>query len=552
MSIYDRIFPPKVYVLANGRQVSKKASRAPLYWILILFFTAVSVKITQFNFETLISRNGQFWVILGEMFPPEADYLPKIWTPIIDTIKMSLLGSFIGSVLCIPFAMLASTNVCKSRFVVALMRLMFSIVRTLPTLVTALIATFIFGLGTVAGTTAIAVFSFSYIGKILYEEIETVDMGSFEAMEAMGYTRTMAFIKSVFPQVFPSYLSNSLYNFEGNVRYAAVLGYVGAGGIGLILNEQLGWREYANVGMILTVLFVTVFLIENISRYLRRRLVEGSSRRTNWHFEGSVEKAYQERPKDWIGNLIITVITLALLIYSCSAMESSGTTTNGAQMALNILNGIVHPDTELLFNLTTQGVPYLLLETMCIAFMGTLVGAFISIPLSFISSNNLAPKPIAYLGRILIMAIRTVPAFVYGLMFIRVTGPGPFAGLLTMSLTSVGMVSKMYIEAIEDLDTKVLESLDAEGMSVWQKIRYGICPQLMPNLASTAIYRFDINLRDATVLGLVGAGGIGAPLIFAMNSYLWHKAGSILIGLIVLVLIVEWISTKIRVKLTRG
>ena len=118
----------------------------------------------------------------------------------------------------------------------------------------------------------------------------------------------------------------------------------------------------------------------------------------------------------------------------------------------------------------------------------------------------------AFLGRIIIMAVRTVPAFVYGLMFIRVTGPGAFAGLLTMSLCSVGMVSKMYIEAIEDLDVRVLESLDAAGCTTWQKdSATASCPMLMPNFASTAIYRFDINLRDATVLGLVGAGGIGAP-----------------------------------------
>ena len=100
-----------------------------------------------------------------------------------------------------------------------------------------------------------------------------------------------------------------------------------------------------------------------------------------------------------------------------------------------------------------------------------------------------------------------------------------------------------------NLALRILESLDAAGCTSWQKIRYGILPQLMPNFASTAIYRFDINLRDATVLGLVGAGGIGAPLIFAMNSYRWSEAGAILVGLIVLVLIIEWISTKIRVKL---
>ena len=265
-----------------------------------------------------------------------------------------------------------------------------------------------------------------------------------------------------------------------------------------------------------------------------------------------IQEAYAKRPKRWIYELAIVLITAALLVWSGSAVETSGTTQNGAKIALNIFAGIFHPDTDLLFNLTTQGVPYLLLETICIAFLGTVVGAVISVPLAFLSASNLTPAPVAFLGRIIIMAVRTVPAFVYGLMFIRVTGPGAFAGLLTMSLCSVGMVSKMYIEAIEDLDTKILESLDAAGCSSWQKIRYGIVPQLMPNFASTAIYRFDINLRDATVLGLVGAGGIGAPLIFAMNSYRWNEAGSILAGLIVLVLIVEWISTKIRVKLARG
>ena len=129
-----------------------------------------------------------------------------------------------------------------------------------------------------------------------------------------------------------------------------------------------------------------------------------------------------------------------------------------------------------------------------------------------------------------------MPAFVYGLMFIRVTGPGPFAGLLTMSLCSIGMVSKMFIESIEDLDKRILESLDAAGCTTFQKIRYGILPQL----------------RDATVLGLVGAGGIGAPLIFAMSAYRWNEVGAILLGLIVLVLIIEWISSRIRIKLARG
>ena len=285
MSLYDRLFPPKVYELENGKQIEKvyelengkqiekKRSRAPIYALVIIFLTVLSVDITGFDLSVLVSRINQFFVILGEMFPPKWDYLPQIWQPLFDTIKMSLLGSFIGSVAVVPFAMLASTNIIHNRVVVAAVRLLLSIVRTLPTLVSALIATYVFGLGTLAGTTAIAIFTFAYIGKILYEEIETVDMGAFEAMEAMGATKTRAFISSIVPQVLPSYLSNCLFCFEGNVRYASILGYVGAGGLGLILNEKIGWREYSSVGMILIALFVTVFIIETISRAARKRLV---------------------------------------------------------------------------------------------------------------------------------------------------------------------------------------------------------------------------------------------------------------------------------------
>ena len=265
-----------------------------------------------------------------------------------------------------------------------------------------------------------------------------------------------------------------------------------------------------------------------------------------------IEKAYAAAPRRWIGQLAAAFAVACLLAWSGSAVTITNAAGNGLEVAGNILSGILHPSTKLLFTLGKSGVPYLLLETFCIAFLGTIVGAVISLPLSFLAASNLVPRPIALVGRVVIAAIRTVPAFVYGLMFIRVTGPGAFAGLLTMSLCSIGMVSKMFIESIEDLDKRILESLDAAGCTTFQKIRYGILPQLTADFISTIIYRFDMNLRDATVLGLVGAGGIGAPLIFAMSSYRWNEVGSILLGLIILVLIIEWISAKIRVKLARG
>lgn len=272
MELYDKIFKPKKLTLANGKIIEEKRSRTPFILLLLLIATVVSVRITGFSLATVIKRGNQFFVILGQMFPPNTGYIGNIWGPLLDTIKMSLLGSFIGGVLAIPFAIASSSNLIKNRIVLSIVRVFLSIVRTIPTLVAALIATYIWGLGTMAGTTAIAVFTFAYVGKQLYELIETVDMGAYEAMEAMGAGKVYAFMTAVQPQVLPAYLSVCLFCLEGNVRYAAILGYVGAGGLGLILNEKIGWREYDSVGMILIILFGTVLVMEALSHFIRKKL----------------------------------------------------------------------------------------------------------------------------------------------------------------------------------------------------------------------------------------------------------------------------------------
>lgn len=272
MALYDKIFKPRLMTLPNGKVVEERRSRTPLIVALIFIISAISVKVTGFKMSTIVRRGYQFWDYLDRMFPAELSYIGSIWQPLFDTIKMSIIGSLLGALMAIPFSMLAATNVVRNKAVVVLVRLFFSITRTLPTLVTAMVATFIFGLGTIAGTTAIAIFTFSYVGKLLYEQIETVDMGPFEAMEAMGCSKIRAFCVSIIPQVMPGYIANSLYCFEGNVRYASILGYVGAGGIGLIINQNIGWRNYGKLGMIVVILFVTVVTIEYLSFWIRGKL----------------------------------------------------------------------------------------------------------------------------------------------------------------------------------------------------------------------------------------------------------------------------------------
>jgi len=265
----------------------------------------------------------------------------------------------------------------------------------------------------------------------------------------------------------------------------------------------------------------------------------------------TVEKQLKAAPRHYGYIIVMTVIVIGLLWWSRSAIDFSKMDAKGLKIAVGILNGLVHPDLSL-FNFTAQSVPYLLVETLAIAFLGTIVGGILSIPFAFLAASNIVPKPVSLLTRLVLIIIRTIPALVYGLMFIRVTGPGPFAGVLTVGLTSIGMLAKLYVDAIEELDTRVLESMTSIGCSTFEKIRYGILPQLSSIFLSVTIYRFDMNMRDAATLGLVGAGGIGAPLIFAMRSYKWNQVGSILIGLVILILIIELISNALRSKLVKG
>lgn len=269
--LFDRIFKP-VTMTVGEHSVQKPRSRAWLLWLLLVAAIAISAKVTEFDFSIIVKRGHQFTVILKRIFNPTWAYFPKVLPPLVDTIKMSVMGSVIGSTLALPFAILASTNINHHGGVVAVLRVALNIVRTLPTLVIASVCALIFGLGTFAGTVAITIFTFGIVAKMLYESIETIDMGAFEAMEALGANKFQAFWSACFPQILPTYLSHCLYSFEINVRAAAILGYVGAGGLGILMNERIGWRDYESLGMVLLTLFVVVLLIENTSQYLRRKL----------------------------------------------------------------------------------------------------------------------------------------------------------------------------------------------------------------------------------------------------------------------------------------
>ncbi len=266
----------------------------------------------------------------------------------------------------------------------------------------------------------------------------------------------------------------------------------------------------------------------------------------------TILQAYKKRPKTWILNLSVFLLIVLIFYASRPYIPYKGIQQNSISIAQSIIYGIVQPDFSYFLDFSKGALPYLLLETIAIAFLGTLIGAVFALPFAFMSARNIVPKWVAHIGTFIIAVIRTFPPFVYGLMFIRVTGPGPYTGVLTLAVSGIGMTAKLFTESIEDLDMGIIEGLDASGCNTIQKIRYGIIPQLMSNFLSTAIYRFEINVKNASILGLVGAGGIGYPILAAMGAYRWKDAGTLLFGLIVVILIIDYFSGRLRKKLATG
>lgn len=271
-ALFDRIFKPEHIILPSGHTIDRPKSKTPLIIASVLIIVAISIELTDFNIAIVISRFNQLWVILGTIFHPNFSFFEKVTKPLIDTIQMSLLGSLVGCVFALPISILSSSNINKNAFVISVTRFLLGMIRTLPTIVIASIAALVFGLGPFAGTVAISIFTFGVVGKMLFESIETIDMGPFEAMESLGANKFEAFWSAFMPQVLPTYLSHCLYCFEMNIRAASILGYVGAGGLGLLINERIGWRDYESLGMVLLTLFITVVLVDSLSTYFRKRL----------------------------------------------------------------------------------------------------------------------------------------------------------------------------------------------------------------------------------------------------------------------------------------
>ncbi|MCR9152101.1 MAG: phosphonate ABC transporter, permease protein PhnE [Rhodobacteraceae bacterium] len=187
-------------------------------------------------------------------------------------------------------------------------------------------------------------------------------------------------------------------------------------------------------------------------------------------------------------------------------------------------------------------------DTLNIATLGTILALIMAVPVAFLAARNTTPsarfvRPIALL---IIVSTRSINSLIWALLLIAIIGPGIFAGILAIAIRSIGFCAKLLYEAIEEIDHTQVEAISATGASRWQVMAYGIVPQILPAFAGISVFRWDINIRESTVLGLVGAGGIGLQLSGSLNTLAWPQVSLILIVILFAVIVSEWVSAKVR------
>jgi phosphonate transport system permease protein len=244
----------------------------------------------------------------------------------------------------------------------------------------------------------------------------------------------------------------------------------------------------------------------------------------------------------WLAWLVAT----AICVY-CFQLISDKTiwafVTDAPTQAADLAVRMVPPDWSYIRQL---GRP--IWDTINIATVGTAIAILVSIPVAYCAARNTTPsvtfvRPIALF---IIVSSRSINALIWALMLVTIIGPGVFAGMIAIALRSIGFCAKLLYEAIEEIDEGQVEAVRATGASGAQVTSYGIVPQVLPAFAGISVFRWDINIRESTVLGLVGAGGIGLQLNAALTQLYWTQVSLILLVIIGTVILSEWVSAKVR------
>ncbi|WP_022871773.1 PhnE/PtxC family ABC transporter permease [Nesterenkonia alba] len=485
------------------------------------------------------------------------------------TLAIVICATALGMVLSLILGLLAATNTCRHAPVRAVARVIVIVMRAVPELIMAIIFIRVFGFGAaaVAGILALGLNSIGMLGKFYTEAIEDHDDGPRQALETGGSVRLQQIFGATLPGIMPAVVAHGLHRFDINLRASVILGYVGLPGLGMELSSALGVGNYSlGIGLALVILGICI-AAELLSGFLRMKLL-GRSEPSRFGFfwlvgkmrrrydanrleapSGARPAAWGERTTPpWNGERTsrFTYIGLFGLVILASVWlaDIDWIAFFHGLLSIPAVAGQFIPPSD---GGIAERLWTTLLETIQMGLAATFLGALLALPVGVLAARNVAPnRAVVQFFRTLIVVTRGVPELILAIILIVIMGMGAVAGVLALAVGAMGLLSKLVADSIEETDIRVQQAIATGGAARTQVFFASTVRQAAPAIVAHLFYQLDVNIRAATLLGIVGAGGVGYYLLNANRVLQFEVVTYICLMIVGVILLLEFITSVMR------
>lgn len=525
----------------------------------------------QINVATIADSMGNAADFLSRSLPLDFPPLSELARLGRQTLAIVVCATVLSALISIPVAVLAAGNTTPHRIGSLGARALIVLARAVPDVVLAIIFFRVFGLGAMAGVLAMGLHSVGMVGKMYADAIEQIDEGPRTAVRAAGASYLQQLTSGVLPQVLPSFTANALHRFDINLRISVVLGFVGVDGLGYAIASALRELNYQRAMALALVVLVLCILAELLSGALRSALLPHQDRRVQRRMrqraiaptarsrvvkpivdgargELAAQPVASHVSPPWDARRIrrtVYAVVAVLTVVGCvgEAGLRPGQFFGGLSHLTSTLALFWPPETGGILSTLLAD----LWVTVKIALAATLIGAVLALPIGALAARNVAASPtLARVFRILIVLIRGIPELVLAIVFVVITGLGAVAGALALGVGAIGLLGKLVADSLEEVDAGVEQALRTTGAGRWQVFVSGTLPQAAPAFVGHLLYQLDVNIRAATLLGIVGAGGIGFQLLNASRVLEFGVVTTVMLLVFATVLLVEGLAVWLR------
>jgi phosphonate transport system permease protein len=559
------------------------------YFLIALVVVTIAALIASWRYTgmgvlPLFTGIGHIFKFIGQCVPPDFYDFPHTLDQALITVCMAIVGTAMAAVLGLIVGFLAARNTTPHPAVRWLARGLIVLCRSIPDLVFAIIFVQSLGVGVLPGVLALGFHSVGMLGKLYAEAIEQVPTQPREAVTATGAGPFQSVMTSVWPQVMPAFSSITLYRLDINLRSSVILGYVGAGGIGFLLNQFMGTLQFKRAAGIVLVIFVLIAGMEWVSALIRGSLIgddapaisgqprsrRATPRLSRWISvaipqprrelveEGAVAREVEAsignaaarndptRPP-WTAERIqrsgfaLGAVVLVILSLWATKINPITAITNVRQVWDQFVL-YFPPD----FSTDRGGLLSGTYQSIAVAVVATIVGLVFAVPIGLAASRNVAGKWTYRIARGFLLIVRAVPELILAIVFVVAVGLGLVAGTFALIVGTVGFLSKLVADGIEEVNPVPREAVLSAGAAKMQETVTSVILPAAPALVGNSMYMLDVNFRSSTVLGLVGGGGIGFLLYQANQVLAYRTVGAIIILTFAVVLVIEIITNWLR------